>query len=517
MPIVGDVLADRYRVESVLGVGGMASVFLATDLRLDRQVAVKVLAANLAADEQFAERFNREAGAMAGISHPNVVAVYDVEQGDPTTGREPFYVMEYCDGGSLADRLRVTGRMAPADLVPIVAAVSDGLTELHGHGLVHRDIKPANILFAGDRPKLADFGVARTEERDGRDPLTLPGTTLGTLPYLAPELAAGGPPSVASDVYALGVTTVQSLTGQYPQGLSGGAAVTGSGGGAPLPVSAAAPDLGARFDAPLGRALDQDPADRPTPTELAAELAAGLELWGVAKANPGAIPAPDPAQVRPPRTDLDAPTRVAPPAAAAPALAPPPAPAPPPAAAAPSVAERPVVVGQPPVAERPAPRTPVARRRLVAPASRPIDYRGRAIAAILVVLLAVLILPRLLGAAGSLVGASPSASSGAAATASASALPSGLETMLAALDRVDAAIEAARGGKDGLGGKDANELAQLAGSVRTALDKGDLEAATSAAEDLSDRAGEVTKGLEKRRREALESAIHDLVAALSTD
>src|SRR5450759_2443495 len=163
MPIVGDVLADRYRIESVLGAGGMASVYRATDLRLDRQVAVKVLAANLAADARFAERFSREAVAMAGFSHPNIAAVYDVEPGDPTTGREPFYVMEFCAGGSLADRLRASGRLPPAALVPMVVAISDALAELHRRGIIHRDVKPANILFTDDRPKLADFGIARSE------------------------------------------------------------------------------------------------------------------------------------------------------------------------------------------------------------------------------------------------------------------------------------------------------------------------------------------------------------------
>lgn len=190
MPIVGDVLADRYRIESILGVGGMASVYRATDLRLDRLVAVKVLAANLATDAQFAERFNREAGAMAGFSHPNVAAVYDVDLGDPTTGREPFYVMEYCPQGSLADRLKSGERLLPAELIPIVAAVSEGLAELHRNGLIHRDVKPANILFANDRAKLADFGIAWSQgPRDG-DPLTLPGATIGTAPYLATRSSA---------------------------------------------------------------------------------------------------------------------------------------------------------------------------------------------------------------------------------------------------------------------------------------------------------------------------------------
>jgi serine/threonine protein kinase len=501
MPIVGDVLADRYRLESVLGVGGMASVFLATDLRLDRQVAVKVLVANLAADPQFAERFNREASAMAGFSHPNVAAVYDVEPGDASTGREPFYVMEYCDGGSLADRLKVRGRMASAELIPIATAVSEGLAELHSHGLIHRDIKPANILFAGDRPKLADFGVAWTEApRDG-DPLTLPGTTLGTLAYLAPELAAGGQPSAASDVYALGVTIFLSLTGQYPQASS--IASADAGPGTALPVSAAAPDLGPGFDAAIGRALAADPLARPSPVELAAQLASGLEMWGVARPNPGAVHASDPRQPGLSGVDMDAPTHVA-------LQTPSPAPV--------QVAPEPSVPPElPVVAERAAPSrsaTPVAPP----PASRLADYRGPAVIAtglVVLAVLAVLILAGLLGAGGRLPGASASASARSSATQTSAALPSGLDTILKALDRVDAAIEAARGGKDGLSGKDANELAQLASSVRTALGRGDLGAATTAAQALADRADKLTKGLDKRRRESLLAAIHDLQAALS--
>ena len=233
MPIVGDVLADRYRLEAVLGVGGMASVYRAVDLRLDRQVAVKVLVANLAADPSFAKRFNREAGAMAGFSHPNVAAVYDVEAGEPATGREPFYVMEYCDGGSLADRLKA-GPIPPAVLVPIVSSIADGLVELHRHGLIHRDVKPANILFSGDRPKLADFGIARSNGPHDGTPLTLPGSTIGTLAFLAPE-------------------------------------------------------LGTAFDAAVAGALDADPAARPSPASLAEQLETGLGISGVARPNPGAM------------------------------------------------------------------------------------------------------------------------------------------------------------------------------------------------------------------------------------
>lgn len=154
VPIVGDIVADRYRIDAVLGFGGMASVFRATDLRLDRDVAIKVLAANLAADPAFAERFDREARTMAGFSHPSLVAVYDVEPGDRLTGREPLYVMEYCPEGSLADRLTAGGSIPAEDLVPAIGAVAEGLEELHAAGFIHRDVKPHNILFAGGRAKL---------------------------------------------------------------------------------------------------------------------------------------------------------------------------------------------------------------------------------------------------------------------------------------------------------------------------------------------------------------------------
>jgi hypothetical protein len=471
MPVVGDVLADRYRIESVLGVGGMASVYRATDLRLDRQVAVKVLAANLAADTQFAERFNREAAAMAGFSHPNVAAVYDVEPGDPTTGREPFYVMEYCERGSLADRLRDTGPIPAAELVPIVAAISDGLAELHRNGLIHRDVKPANILFAGDRPRLADFGVARSEGPDAADALTLPGSTIGTPPFLAPELAAGEPPSAASDVYALGVTVFQALSGQYPHG---------------LPVSAAAPDLGTRFDAALAGALAADPAARPSPTELAAQLATGLEVHGVARPNAGAV-----------AMDVDAPTVVtaAPPIRRA---------APPAEPALPQ-----------PTAPQPAPRPRVKRQR-AATRSSWTRYLGPVIV-VAGIVLAVLFLPRLLGGSGGLPGSSAqaSAAASAAASASAAALPSDTAAILDALSLVDSAIDATRGGKDGLTGRDANELAQLAASVRTAVERGDLDAATTAAQSLADRARALTTNLEKPRRDSLLAAIDGLLRALS--
>ena len=414
--------------------------------------------------------------------------------------------MEYCQGGSLADRLKIAGRMPPAELVPTVAAVSEGLAELHRNGLIHRDVKPANILFASDRPKLADFGIAWSEGPREGDPLTLPGSTPGTVPYLAPEIAAGEPPSAASDVYALGVTVFQSLTGQYPQPSSAvGEADVDSRPVTLLPVSAAAPDLGPRFDAALARALDPDPAARPSAVELAAQLATALEVWGIARLNPGAIAAPYAGQGAPSGVDMQAPTRVAP--------------------ERPSAAPAMVAAPRQSAAQKRAPRQPAARRP--AP-SRRVDWGGRAILVALLAVLAVLVLPRLLGGGGG--GDLPAGSAGATATASATAsaeasaeatattsataLPSG-ERALFALDRVDAAIKAAGGGKDGLAKRDAKELEQLAASVRTAVDRGDMSAAATAARELSDQGRALTAGLDAARRDPLLAAIDGLVAALS--
>ena len=505
MPVVGDILADRYRIESILGVGGMASVYRSTDLRLDRQVAVKVLAANLAADAQFAERFSREAGAMAGFSHPNVAAVYDVDLGDPTTGREPFYVMEYCPNGSLADRLKSGKRLPPAELIPIVDAVSEGLAELHRNGLIHRDVKPANILFTNNGAKLADFGVAWSQgPRDG-DPLTLPGSTIGTAPYLAPELKAGDPPSVASDVYALGVTIFQALTGRYPGPETG----TGAGDAPPasvLQVSAAAPDLGQRFDEVLSRALDEAPGARPSPVEFAAQLTTRLETWGIARPNPAAA-VPDPQRGGASDVDTEAPTRVAQelPTPARPAVATPQRPGPDELDAPPQA----LGVAPPPAG----PSRPMSSPR------RRADYRGLAIVAAALVVAAVLVAPALLGDDPGFQSEPPAASVEASPTASATVLatprPNENEAALLALSQVDREIEAARGGPDGLKGRDGNELEQLANAVRTSVDGGDLDTAADAAQALSDRARALAADLDESRRDPLLAAIDGLLEALS--
>jgi hypothetical protein len=280
MPIIGEQLAGRYRIDGQLGTGGMASVYRGHDLRLGRDVAIKILLPHLAGDPTVAERFDREARSLATLSHPNVVAVFDVEPGDPVAGFEPFFVMELCDGGSLADRMAASGgRIVPDELVPIVAGVSEGLAAVHEAGLLHRDVKPHNVLIAGGRAKLGDLGLARPEEAVAQTSLTAAGTALGTLAYLAPERLAGVQATAAADVWSLGALVFQGLTGTLPRPTSTVAELVDRRLDVPPLVSALAPDLGPAFDAPVAAALDPQPTRRPSPLAFSSELVAGLGRW----------------------------------------------------------------------------------------------------------------------------------------------------------------------------------------------------------------------------------------------
>jgi serine/threonine protein kinase len=197
MTAIGQDLGSRYRIEALLGAGGMATVYRARDLRLDRAVAVKVLSPNLATDKTVARRFEQEARFLAAVSHPSIVSVYDVGE----AAGEPFFVMELVEGETLTDRLAHGGPLPPDDAVRVLTDIAEGLLVLHRGGFVHRDVKPQNILLPREgRAKLADFGLVR----DGRaSDLTAPGTAVGTLAYLAPELLRGEPASPATDVYSI--------------------------------------------------------------------------------------------------------------------------------------------------------------------------------------------------------------------------------------------------------------------------------------------------------------------------
>jgi len=204
------VLADRYALGPVLGEGGMARVYRGVDQQLRRPVAVKVLAAPFDRDRSFVERFRREARAAAGLSHPNIVAVFDSGSDDGTH----FIVTELVEGETLAERLGRDGPMPPADAVAVAVDIARALAAAHERGLIHRDIKPGNVMVLPDgRVKVVDFGIARAA---GSDTLTGTGVVLGSTAYLSPEQAGGQPVDERADLYALGCVLYEMLTGHVP-------------------------------------------------------------------------------------------------------------------------------------------------------------------------------------------------------------------------------------------------------------------------------------------------------------
>ncbi|HEX7107488.1 MAG TPA: Stk1 family PASTA domain-containing Ser/Thr kinase [Acidothermaceae bacterium] len=208
--LVGQVLDGRYKVESRIAKGGMATVYRALDVRLDRLVAIKVMHQIFADDDEFVARFIREAKSAARLSHPNVVAVFD--QGDDNG--HVFLAMEYVPGRTLRDLLRERRRLAPQEALSILAPVLSALSAAHAAGLVHRDVKPENVLLADDgRVKVADFGLARAVA--GRT-ATSATTLIGTVAYLAPEQVTRGVADPRSDVYAAGIMLFEMLTGHPP-------------------------------------------------------------------------------------------------------------------------------------------------------------------------------------------------------------------------------------------------------------------------------------------------------------
>lgn len=268
---VQTLAAGRYRVERTLGQGGMAAVYLAHDSELDRPVAIKVLAEHLSSDEAFRQRFVREARMAAGLSHPNIVHVYD--QGDED-GR-PFIVMECVDGHTLGEELKRTGALPPARVVDLALQICGGLEHAHASGLVHRDIKPGNLLLSENGTvKIADFGIARAAQATK---LTQIGSILGTAAYLAPEQAAGEPVTAAADIYSLGCVLFELLTARTPYVFESLPELVVKQREEPItPIRELRPDVPPELEAAVMHCLARRPEYRPaSAAELARELAAG--------------------------------------------------------------------------------------------------------------------------------------------------------------------------------------------------------------------------------------------------
>ena len=251
------LFADRYKLDRRLGVGGMATVQLAFDTRLERNVAVKLLAEHLAEDASFVSRFRREALAAAKLVHPNIVQVFDF--GTDETSQRQFIVMEFVDGQSCAELLRDRGPMAPRDAVEILTQACRGLDYAHRNGVVHRDVKPGNLMVNTDGVvKLADFGIAKAAEQSD---ITKVGSVLGTAAYLSPEQTRGEPAGPASDLYALGVVSYQLMAGKLPYEA---ASLTDLArlqeAGAPPRLTDINRDVPPALSAAVARALARDPA-----------------------------------------------------------------------------------------------------------------------------------------------------------------------------------------------------------------------------------------------------------------
>ena len=256
--MIGDVLADRYELEELVGSGGMSSVYKAHDRLLERNVALKVLHPHYVADAEYVERFRREARAVAQLSHPNIVTVIDRGEAD---GHQ-FIVFEFVDGENLKELIQRSGPLPVRRAVELAVAIADALAFAHQHELVHRDVKPQNVLLNGDgEPKVTDFGIARS--LDVEHGVTQTGTVMGTSNYLSPEQASGKQVGPATDVYSLGIVLYELLTGEVPFPGDNFVAVAMKHINEPAPdLLARRPDVPMRLAVAVDRALAKDPAQR---------------------------------------------------------------------------------------------------------------------------------------------------------------------------------------------------------------------------------------------------------------
>jgi len=257
------VLGDRYQLGAMIGTGGMSDVFIADDLRLHREVAIKVLRSDLARDPSFVTRFNKEALSVAALNHPGIVSVYDSGKEETPSGVMPYIVMEYVEGKTLREIIHKGERFPLQRAVEIVEGILTALQYSHKNGIVHRDIKPGNIMItdSGDT-KVMDFGIARALADSGAT-LTSTWNIVGTAQYLSPEQATGGQADARSDLYSVGCLFYELVSGKPPFSGETPVAIAYQHVSTPLtPVTDIEPSLDPALNNFFSISLAKDPADR---------------------------------------------------------------------------------------------------------------------------------------------------------------------------------------------------------------------------------------------------------------
>jgi hypothetical protein len=289
-----ELIAGRYELEHQVGSGGMSRVYRAHDRLLERTVALKILHEHYSQDDEYVERFRREARAVAQLAHPNVVTVIDRGEHE---GRQ-YIVFEYVDGENLKELVAREGPLPPKQVVELGLQVARALASAHARGVVHRDVKPQNVLLSDEGlPKVTDFGIARSSDVES---VTLTGTVMGTSEYLSPEQARGEPVDFRSDVYSLGAILYELCTGEVPFRGENPVSVAMRHLHEPVPsIRERRREVPSRLDAAIRRAMAKDPAERfDSMDELIAELEACRRALGDGEDT---IVLPAPVRVRPGR------------------------------------------------------------------------------------------------------------------------------------------------------------------------------------------------------------------------
>jgi eukaryotic-like serine/threonine-protein kinase len=286
-----NLIDQRYELRTLIGSGGMADVYLAGDEVLGREVAVKILKHRYAENEEFVERFKREAKSAAALSSPYIIPIFDRGESEDVT----YYItMEYLPGGTLKERIMATGALRPKAAAEVALQVAKALKTAHARGVVHRDIKPRNILLAdSEHVKVADFGIARAADATT---ISHTGDILGSAKYMSPEQAAGELVGRESDLYSLGVVLYEMLTGKVPFDVATPADVpTAHANGPPRHPRELNPEIPGTLDAIVIRLLSRDPADRyGSAAELLEELGRARDGLPLAT-SPADAPPPQPA------------------------------------------------------------------------------------------------------------------------------------------------------------------------------------------------------------------------------